>query len=71
MFISAMYYSPILDINLITNFNKLTSPLITALNQTLQESPKLTSPTIVAFSARNNHWVLWAFPLTDFINIKI
>jgi hypothetical protein len=48
-------YAAILDINLITNFNKLTSPLITALNQTLQESPKLTSQQLLHL-LRNNHW---------------
>lgn len=47
-----MYYRTILYIRIITNSNIINIPLITALNQTEQLSPIITSPTIVLFSAR-------------------
>jgi hypothetical protein len=44
---------------------------MTALNHTLQDAPKLTSPTIVALSAtKQSSGIRGDFPFTDFINIK-
>jgi hypothetical protein len=50
-FIRAMNNRSILNIYFIAYLNEIYVSLMTALNQTLQDSPKLTSPTIVAFSA--------------------
>jgi hypothetical protein len=49
---------------------ELTSPLTTALYQTLQEDPKTTSPMIVAFSAiKQSCGINGLFSLTVFISI--
>src|SRR6185436_11370997 len=48
---------------------EFTSPRTTALNHTLQSSPILTSPTIVAFSARKQFFPrTGVLPFTDFIS---